>query len=266
MAMHPRSDITVISPHNDGESRVIVEICRRLGVDLRVSTQPWGATLDREPRENLQNLRPAVAVVEMPSATAEQQLASRGHQVIIIDHHYYPNLGLDRRAPKSSLEQVADLLDYKLDRRETAVAINDRAYIFGLLDAGCSINEILQVRQFDLEAQGIPRENIETVKKVLEVAPVYGGITVLRLDFVNAGFAQDFLVLQDPSVVHDLLILGGNPVRKVQFYGDPKKVDKLADIGEWVGGGGKSAFWGTNNPDIPEIFRRLDLPAIDLQG
>ncbi|HSP06058.1 MAG TPA: hypothetical protein VLR94_02725, partial [Acidobacteriota bacterium] len=38
-----RDEVTVISPENDAESRTIIEICRRLRVDVRVSPQPWAA-------------------------------------------------------------------------------------------------------------------------------------------------------------------------------------------------------------------------------
>jgi len=121
------------------------------------------------------------------------------------------------------------------------------------------MEEILAIRRFDLESQGVPPENIVRVQEALKSAPVENGITILRLDFTNAGYAQDFLVLESPDRVRDLLILGGKPLKKVQFYGDPEKVKRLADIGEWMGGGDKSKFWGTNNPDLPEIFRRLGL-------
>lgn len=257
--MFDRDQVTVVCPNNDAESRTIVDICRRIGVDVRVSQQPWGATLDQEPEINLRNLKRIVIAVEMPSLQKESELEESGHQVVVVDHHSYPRLNLDRRKPVSSLEQVAESLGYQLDRWEQGVAINDREYIFGLLDAGYSIEEIQELRRYDLESQGVPREKIETVKAALKTAPVKSGITILQLDFVNAGFAQDFLVMENPWQVRDLLILGGNPVRKVQFYGDPSKVERLADLGEWMGGSGKSRFWGTNHPDLPEIFRRLEI-------
>lgn len=257
--MWDRSQISVVSPINDGESKMIVDICRRLKVDIRISSQPWGATLDAEPQENLQGLRPVVIVVEMPSLIAETELRNRGHEVVAVDHHLYPRLNLDRRQPISSLEQVASHLQYALNRFEMGVALNDRSYIFGLMKEGYSIDEILAIRRFDLEAQGVTAEEIDTVKKALDRAQVVAGITVLRINSVNAGFAQDFLVLQNPDEVRDLLILGGNPVRKVQFYGDPAKVERLADLGEWMGGGEKSKFWGTNHPDLPQILKRLGI-------
>ena len=253
------NEITVISPYNDGESRTIVAICQRLGVDVRVSDQPWGARLHLEPQENLKSLKRVVAVVEMPSVEYEQLLRNSGHDLHIIDHHHYPALQLDRRQPVSSLEQTAELLGYELDRREKGIAINDRDYIFGLIDAGYSQEEILEIRRFDLEAQGVSPEKFEQVREAVRKAPVQNEITILKLPFMGAGFAQDFLVMENPHQVRDLLILIGDPVDKVRFYGDPEKVTALADLGEWLGGGKRSKFWGTNNPDLEEILRRLGL-------
>jgi hypothetical protein len=250
--MISHEEVTIITPSNDGESKTIVDISKSLGLDVRISAQPWGATLDQEPKENLRDLRKKVVVVEMPSIVAEKELEQRGHEVIVVDHHDYPRFGLNRRKAESSLEQVARLFGYDLNRREKGIAINDRDYIFGLLDARYTIQEIQQIRQFDLTAQGVPPQNIDKVKQALKKAPVQNGITILRLDFVNAGFAQDFLVLENPKEVKSLLILGGNPLQKVQFYGPSEIVQKLADIGEWMGG----------NPDLPEIFRRLGIHEI----
>ncbi len=256
------AETTVLCPINDGESKTIVSICQRLGVDLRISLQPWGATLDREPEDNLANLKPSVVIVEMPSIELEGKLRQSGHQVFVVDHHFYPASGLDRRQRVSSLEQVAALFHYSLTRWETGIALNDRDYIFGVLDAGYDMDEILAIRRFDLEAQGISPEEFEAVRTAMQTAPVDAGITILRLQSGKAGFAQDFLVLENPNVVRDLLVLTGNPVTKAQFYGDPEKVNRLADIGEWMGGGKKSKFWGTNHPNLSEIFGRLGLGNI----
>jgi hypothetical protein len=263
--MWDRSEVSVVSPRNDGESKMIVDICQRLNVDIRVSKQPWGASLEVEPPENLQDLRRIVAIVEMPAPDAEQALRTHGHDVIIVDHHFYPRLKLDRRQPISSLEQIASILGYSLNRFEMGVALNDRNYIFGLIQAGYSIEEILEIRRFDLEAQGVTSAEIDAVKDAVEKAQKINGITILRIDGINAGFAQDFLVLRNPNEVQDLLILGGSPIRKVQFYGDPQKVERLADLGEWMGGGDQSKFWGTNHPDVAQILQRLGLDGKDLQ-
>ncbi|HJZ11750.1 MAG TPA: hypothetical protein VJ521_06350, partial [Acidobacteriota bacterium] len=181
-------------------------------------------------------------------------------RLIIVDHHAYPGLHLDRTRPLSSLEQIAQILDYKLNRREMGIAINDRAYIFGLLDAGYTIEEILRIRQFDLQSQGISAEDIEEIKSAVLNAPIKAEIKILRTNVANAGFAQDFLVLENPNEVQDLLVLTGDPVRKAQFYGDPKKIERLSDLAEWMGGSGRSRFWGTNHPDVSEILRRLGIP------
>src|SRR5262245_61304867 len=105
--MFDRDEVTVICPNNDAESRTIIDVCRKLGVDVRISQQPWGATLDQEPEANLQDLKVTVIVVEMPSLQKESELEKSGHKVVIVDHHSYPGLNLDRSKPVSSLEQVA---------------------------------------------------------------------------------------------------------------------------------------------------------------
>ena len=135
--MFDRADVTVVCPNNDAESRTIIDVCGRLGVDTRISQQPWGATLDQEPETNLRGLKRIVIAVEMPSVEKESKLEQAGHQVVIVDHHSYPKLNLDRRKPVSSLEQVAEHLGYHLTRWEMGVAINDREYIFGL--PGCRL-------------------------------------------------------------------------------------------------------------------------------
>jgi hypothetical protein len=254
-----RENLTIISPANDGESKTIVEICKRLGVDVRISKQPWGAALDREPAENLTNLKETVVIVEMPSPSMEENLRKSGRTVRIVDHHFYPTLNLDRRNKLSSLEQIAHILEYQLTRKELGIAINDRSYIFGLVDAGFTRKEIIEIREFDLEAQGVSASDRERVREELKKSPVKNGITILHLDFDASGYAQDFLVLEDPAKVPDLLVLTGHPVRTAQFYGDPNKVDQLLEIGEWTGGSGKSKFWGTNHPDLPEIYKRLKI-------
>lgn len=258
--MGDRTLITVICPSNDGESKTIVDICRQLDVDIRISGQSWGAVLDKEPEENLRDLKKTVVVVEMPSPVQEEKLRNKGHEVYVVDHHYYGKLQLDRRKPASSLEQVAEILGHRLNRWETGVAINDRSYIYGLIDAGYSEEEILAIRKFDLEAQGVPSQNVDAVREALASAPIYNGITILRMDIPVGGYAQDFLVLKTPEMVPDLLVLTGNPVSKVRFYGDPRKIRKLEDLGEWHGGSGKSGFWGTDHPNLEEILTRLNLP------
>ena len=66
-----------------------------------------------------------------------------------IDHHnQYTKL-------PSALEQIAELLHHPLNRWQQLIAINDKAYIPGLQQAGASQEEILRIRFEDRKAQGV---------------------------------------------------------------------------------------------------------------
>lgn len=71
----------------------------------------------------------------------------------MIDHH-------DQYADyPSSLEQVMELLRLPLNRHQSLVAANDRAYIPGLQAMGATIVEISDIRCADRKAQGVSEED-----------------------------------------------------------------------------------------------------------
>ena len=145
--------ITLIVPRNDLESVKIGRLAEKLGFDdIRVSDQPFGARLEKEPPEAFQNIAPEVWIVEIPGPETEKQLRERNHRVVTIDHHRYGDL--DRCNEKSSMEQFADLCGYSLTPEEKLVAINDRAYIWGLIAEGADFETIRDIRREDLLAQG----------------------------------------------------------------------------------------------------------------
>ena len=80
---------TLICPNNDLESQTIINIAMKLGMDVRVSEQVWGAGLGLEPPEVFQNLKVNLIVVEMPDPDREDMLRKIGCNVIRIDHHTY---------------------------------------------------------------------------------------------------------------------------------------------------------------------------------
>lgn len=84
---------TLICPKNDLESQTIVNIAIKLGMDVRVSEQGWGALLGMEPSEVFQNLKENLIVVEMPDPVKEEMLRKIGCNVISIDHHTYLHKG-----------------------------------------------------------------------------------------------------------------------------------------------------------------------------
>lgn len=74
---------------------------------------------------------------------------------IIIDHHD-KNAGKDR---PSSLEQVADLLDFTLHRRQQLISANDKGHIRGMERLCATTDEIYDIRKLDRQAQGVTKED-----------------------------------------------------------------------------------------------------------
>jgi hypothetical protein len=165
--MIDRQDTTVICPKNDLESLTIVDIACNTGLDVRVSNQSWGAKLGREPRENLQNLKKHVLVVEMPDPFEERRLRKAGHHVVAIDHHEYYMDGkrLDRTQSKSSLEQFAEIIGHELTNREFLVALNDKGSFWTLAREAnasiCGVEEIKQIQEEDLKVQSYTEDDLQ---------------------------------------------------------------------------------------------------------
>lgn len=124
--------VSVVLAVNDLEATRIRALALERGCDVRALDLDWGVRIDpNDPR--LQDLQPTVLLVELPNPAFEDKLRAEGKVVQIVDHHL--TLGpagqrLDRRRPRSSLEQVAALLDaLPLGRRDRLVSANDRGFI-----------------------------------------------------------------------------------------------------------------------------------------
>jgi hypothetical protein len=153
-------NITLIVSQNDLESQTIIRIARELGFsDIRVSQQSWGAQLEKEPEENLANLKNEIWIIEIPGPAMENRLQYEGHKLFIIDHHCYENF--DRWNEKSSLEQFAEKCEYNLNLEEKWIAINDRGYLWELADADVPFEDIQRIRRLDYSAQGWTEKDIE---------------------------------------------------------------------------------------------------------
>lgn len=146
------ADITLVCPRNDLESATIIEVARKLGMDVRESRQGWGGRLGREPAENLRDLRRQVVIVELPDELAEEQLRRAGHDVVILDHHGYR--GLTRWRPESSIEQFCQLIGHEMTPDLRAVAVNDKDFVPGLFRLGLHYSEMEAVRQRERKVLG----------------------------------------------------------------------------------------------------------------
>ncbi len=79
-----------------------------------------------------------------------------------IDHHNGDS------SPKSSLEQVADLLHLNLSRIQTLIAANDSAYIPGLKACQATQEEIEDIRRRDRKAQGVTEEEETAAEQAIK--------------------------------------------------------------------------------------------------
>lgn len=79
----------------------------------------------------------------------------------IIDHHG------DYAHRASSIEQIAQRFEVKLDRFQTLVGVNDKSHIRGLKKYGASTNEIQIIRQLDRQKQGVTEEDEELAKRAI---------------------------------------------------------------------------------------------------
>lgn len=79
-----------------------------------------------------------------------------------IDHHN------DYAKKESSLQQVAAILNYPLNRYQQLVAANDSGYIPEMYRAGATEQETIQIRLADRKAQGITFEEEMQAEKAID--------------------------------------------------------------------------------------------------
>jgi len=236
---------------NDGESAIICDICQRLSLDIRVSKQKLGATLEKElddAPDTFKNLRRNVVIVEIPGPTTEEKLR-HDHSILIIDHHGYPEL--NRMHAYSSLEQFADLIGYKLTRFEMGIAINDRSFIDGLVERGYSSKEIEEIRRYDLKKQKFEEKDFELLEKTYAEGKMEGHMYVVKTTHDKTSYLSDIHILNYPEWRSrpDLVVVNldeqGRCV-KVSFSGKPANAKVLHEKLKGYFGSDEaySMYWG----------------------
>lgn len=158
-----------------------------------------------------------------------------------IDHHTYENE--DRYNSKSSIEQVAEILNHEMSIGERAIAVNDKEGINGMIDAGFPKELIDDVRDLDRSAQHItPKMEAEAEKAINEMTHE-NGVAIVELDHNKCASVTDRLY----DTEHNILIVSRNSrgyATEVNFYGDAdycKAVFSLMDDF-----GGRSRWQGGN--------------------
>lgn len=165
-----------VCPNNDLEAKTIIEMLEREGEKYLVTGQTWGASWEKLEEEIKKELKEAL---ENGTEVYGIELQGNSNGAINIDHHIYGED--DRRNPKSSIEQVADILGKELTLDEQFVSANDKGYIPAMEELGeklkinpQDIKEIIaNIRMRDRETQGITSKQEaqaeEAIKKLGEL-------------------------------------------------------------------------------------------------
>lgn len=235
-----------IVPVNDGEAVEIRNLLADAGEKVIITRQPWGATwagLESGVAAEVEELLAENSGAEVIGVELGGPVRWGGRN---IDHHRYSNE--DRSNPKSSLEQVADLLGIKLSRFQSLVAENDKGWIPAMEKAGAHPDEIKIVRAQDRLAQGVmPDDEAQAVrdiasaerqgKKVLIRCPK--GATSAHTDRLYGQFNEALTI----DEVSEKWIYFGP--RHQEFY---RLTEGGAKGARWVGGRPESGYSGVEKP------------------
>lgn len=150
---HGNLDTLVVVPLNDPEAELIYAMAQESGARVLGLSLRHGSKLDEELRDRIlaaYHERPfrRVAVVELPGRpiAVEQSLAADGRfRFFPVDHHDYQTDKIFRHRAVGSAEQVADLLGFELSPTDLAIALYDRSFVLGVLEAGFSHASLGQI-------------------------------------------------------------------------------------------------------------------------
>ncbi len=234
---------------NDGEMREIRNILIENKEQVIETAQSWGASwagIEGHFRKKI-----AAAVAGGKTCYGVELAGGFGILHVDIDHPAYERD--DRSNPKSSLEQIADLLGVELDRRQRGIAINDTQYIHGLIAAGYTPEEIADIRRLDRCAQGVSEEDEITaeaaVSNAMDVNSRYGTIRIVHLTGDKCSPVTDRLFGQADRIL--ICCSTG----EVDYYGSAKECSELqAKFGGWTGGGSDNGFWGISGINSGDVF------------
>jgi hypothetical protein len=163
-----------------------------------------------------------------------------GLNLIQIDHHN------ENSHKKSSLEQVAELLDINLTRYQQLVAANDRGYIPEMFKCCASNSEIEEIRRKDREAQGVTEKDEELAKQAIKNRICQNGIIVIE------SATNKFSAICDLLYPFDKLLIYNS--EQLTYYGSGAKelAREFNDLVEM----GNAYFCGTGDGFFSVVQRK----------
>jgi len=166
-----------------------------------------------------------------------------------IDHHneFYKK--------PSSIEQIAKLLNIKLNRYQKLVALNDKGYIPAMEKFGATKEEIESIRQKDRFYQGVTKEDEKLAKESLKNIEIINNIKIIY------ALCDKFSAISDRIYpTKDYIIYND---KKIIFYGNIKPLIKIFNnlIKE------NKAYYGKNFFGIVEnVFTKEEIKKIKQKG
>ena len=165
-----------VVPNNDLEAQAIIGLLKRNEEDVLITGQNWGASWDKLEQKIKE-------IVESYKKQGKQvygvELQGDSNGAINVDHHIYGED--DRSNPKSSIEQVAEILGVGLTLDEQFVSANDKGYIPAMEKLGAELGisgEDLQeiianIRMRDREMQGVtPKQEAQAQEAVEKLGDI----------------------------------------------------------------------------------------------
>lgn len=260
-----------ITPKNDLEAKTIIEMLQREGEQVLVTRQSWGASW-----EELEDEIKAKIVEAKQNGQDVYGVELRGDSkgAINVDHHIYEEE--DRSNPKSSIEQVAEILGVELTLDEQFISANDKGYIRAMEKLG----EELGIRPEDLKEiiynirmreRKIKGATIEQEAQVQEVIEKLGDLSEKR-DYISIELPHSNTVIVTDRLYgkyDNLLITSSNG--ETNFYGVSDIINMLLEKFpnpnpkeephcRWASGDHKNlgyGFWGGN--------KNLDQKAVEFE-
>lgn len=167
-----------------------------------------------------------------------------------IDHH-----GLQENSP-SSLEQVAQLLNFTLNYEQQLIAANDKGYIPAMIALGATREQCDIIRERDRKAQGVTLRDEERAQKAIQNSSKY-----IRGTRVIESETSAFSTITDRLYPIEKLIIYHE--KELNYYGDNKyrlvrKFTKEIEEGKAYHGGGERGYFGiTHVENMNDIIQEI---------
>ena len=252
-----------VTPNNDLEAKTIVEMLEKNEEEYLVTGQAWGASwekLEEELKEKVEKAK------QNGKSVYGVELQGDSNGAINIDHHIYGED--DRSNPKSSIEQVADILGVELTLDEQFVSANDKGYIPAMQELGANLGieekdlqEIIEnIRMRDREMQGVtPEQEAQAQEAVEKLGDLSEKREYIAMDLPHSktSTVTDRLF----GKYDNLLITSADG--ETNFYGKTEIINMLNEKfpGGWSGGqlDQGSGFWGgyANQDEIKAEVKKL---------